>query len=190
MKEEIYMKIFFNCEFTGLHKNTTLISMGLTADDGKEFYCEFTDYAEDQVDEWIRENVIKNLMFADQEEFSRRLGSVTFVKGDKEKIAKELFKWLQQYKTVELWSDCHHYDVVLFHDIFGGAFSIPDNIYYIPYDISTVFKIYGIDPDISREAFIDRPIAGKKHNALYDARVIKSCYDKLRRNKKEYLESI
>ena len=43
------MKIFFDTEFTGLHKNTTLISIGMIAEDGKTFYAEFTDYNENNV---------------------------------------------------------------------------------------------------------------------------------------------
>ena len=41
-------KIFLDTEFTGLHKNTTLISLGLVSECGKTFYAEFTDY--DQLD--------------------------------------------------------------------------------------------------------------------------------------------
>ena len=55
------MKLFFDTEFTGLHKNTTLISIGIISDDGKKFYAEFTDYDENQCTEWIKENVINNL---------------------------------------------------------------------------------------------------------------------------------
>jgi len=34
-------RIFFDTEFTGLHKDTTLISIGLIAEDGRTFYAEF-----------------------------------------------------------------------------------------------------------------------------------------------------
>lgn len=180
------MKCFLDSEFTGLHKDTTIISLGLVGDDGGEFYAEFTDYDDSQVDDWIRENVIDNLLFADCDPFVQTLGVVTFVKGDKEMVGRELETWFRKFKTVEIWSDCHHYDIVLLHDIFGGAFSMPDNVYYIPYDICTVFKMFGLDPDVSREAFIDNPVNGVKHNALYDAKVIRACYDKLRRNKHKY----
>ena len=54
-------KIFFDTEFTGLHQNTTLISIGLVSECGKTFYAEFTDYDQKQVDEWIKNNVIANL---------------------------------------------------------------------------------------------------------------------------------
>jgi len=90
---------------------------------------------------------------------------------------------------VEIWSDCLAYDWVLFNDIFGHAFNIPKNIYYIPFDICTLFKMKGVDPDIDREEFADGWISteGKlinpdlinKHNALWDAIIIKACYDRL-----------
>ena len=55
------MKIFFDTEFTGLHKNTELISIGLIAENGNMFYGEITNYDKSQVDNWIQENVINNL---------------------------------------------------------------------------------------------------------------------------------
>ena len=54
-------KIFFDTEFTGLHQNTSLISIGLISEDGKEFYAEVSDFDKTQVNEWLEENVIKNL---------------------------------------------------------------------------------------------------------------------------------
>lgn len=56
------MKLFFDTEFTGLRKGTTLISIGIVAEDGKKFYAEFTDYDEMQCNQWINDNVIGNLL--------------------------------------------------------------------------------------------------------------------------------
>ena len=55
------MKLFFDTEFTGLHKKTTLISLGIVSEDNKTFYAEFTDYNKDQVNDWLQINVIDNL---------------------------------------------------------------------------------------------------------------------------------
>jgi hypothetical protein len=178
------MKIFFDCEMTGLHQNTTLISLGVISDYAKEFYAEFTDYDKEYVekDSWLQENVITHLKFNEVDPFCTTVGSVTNCKGDTDFVTKHFKKWLSQFTKVELWSDCHHYDVTLLFELFGGAFFVPDNVYYIPFDICTLFKAAGIDPDISREAFIDHPIVGDKHNAIYDAKVIRACYDKLKRN--------
>ncbi|MGG4267428.1 3'-5' exoribonuclease domain-containing protein [Peribacillus simplex] len=177
------MKVFFDTEFTGLHKDTTLISLGLVSENGETFYAELNDYDESKIDEWLQENVIDNLLFNQWNTTSQKGLSMnnevvaTNVKHNKVVVADKLSEWLAQFDTVEIWSDCLSYDWVLFNDLFGHAFNIPKNVYYIPFDICTLFKIKGIDPDISREEFAG--IDGIKHNALHDAKVIKACYEKL-----------
>jgi hypothetical protein len=49
---------FFDTEFTGLRKDTTLISIGIVSDTGDRFYAELTDYDEGMCDEWIEKNVL------------------------------------------------------------------------------------------------------------------------------------
>ena len=168
------MKVFFDTEFTGLHQNTTLISIGLVAENGEKFYAEFNDFDKEQVDDWLQKNVIDNLLYEGQPDW---LTPEYYRWGSKDFIKVKLQEWLKQFDTVEIWSDCLAYDWVLFNDIFGHAFNIPKNVYYIPFDICTLFKMKGIDPDISREKFAG--IDGSKHNSLHDAEVIKACYEKL-----------
>lgn len=156
------MRIFFDTEFTGLHKDTTLISIGLVAENGDKFYAELSDYAKDQLDPWLSENIIANLT-----------GTNVMTKAE---LSVQLQLFLSKYDAVEMWSDCLAYDWVLFNDIFGGAFTIPKNVYYIPFDLCTLFKLKGIDPDVSREEYAG--VGGVKHNSLHDAKVIKACYEK------------
>ena len=162
------MKVFFDTEFTGLHQNTTLISIGLVDENGREFYAELIDYDQTQVDDWLQDNVITNLNGKNR--------------ATTEQLRYDLAKWLSAYDKVEMWSDCLAYDWVLFNNIFGGAFDIPKNVYYIPFDICTVMKLKGVDPDINREeyAFGGVPEVAEKHNALWDAKVIRACYENLR----------
>ena len=181
--------LFLDTEFTGLHKDTTLISLALVDKQNRYFYAEFTDYDKYQVDKWIKNNVIKHLLLddktatEDKHYYEKLFNGKNFysikVKGNTNQIKHELIKWLKQYNEIEIWSDCLSYDWVLFNNIFGSAFAIPENIYYIPFDICTYFKLKNIDPDITREEFIDHRIKGKKHNCLYDAKMIKACYEKL-----------
>jgi hypothetical protein len=190
-------KVFMDCEFTGLHQNTTLISIGLIAESGETFYAELTDYDKSQIDEWLQKNVIDNLILAnylDSCEFEIKEHD-TVVLANKETTKKYLDIWLRQFEQVEIWSDCLSYDWVLFNQIFGHAFNIPKNVYYIPFDICTMFKERGIDPDVNREEFISNVRSengeilhfdkqgnlsqAQKHNALWDAKVIKACYEKL-----------
>ena len=168
------MKVFFDTEFTGLHQNTTLISIGCVAEDGRTFYAEFDDYARDQCDDWIKNHVIANLLY--KGEYGPFAGtSEWFMRSDKRIIRAVFSLWLSQLGSVEMWSDCLAYDWVLFCELFGGAFHIPQNVYYIPFDLATLFKVMGIDPDINREEFSGMS-GGPKHNALWDAQVIKACY--------------
>lgn len=183
-------KIFLDTEFTGLHKNTTLISIGLVSECGKTFYAEMTDYDYMQLNPWITENVISNLTNQTMSENTYTIseGSMN-CKCDSKWLGTYLKHWLSQFKEVEIWSDCLAYDWVLFCNIFGGAFKIPENIYYIPFDISTSFKELGIDPDVSRDEYAGM-YAGmtkrsQKHNALWDAKVIQECYKKLDKKRKE-----
>ena len=158
------MKVFFDTEFTGLHQNTTLISIGMVDENGREFYAVADDYDRAQVDDWLQENVIAHLF----EEMPGALGV---------ELSVAVMRWLNMYDSVEMWSDTLAYDWVLFCELFGHAFKIPSNVYYIPFDLATLMKIKGVDPDINREAFAG--MDGSKHNALHDARVIRACYNKL-----------
>lgn len=189
-------------EFTGLHQNTTLISIGLISDCGKTFYAEYTDYDKKQVDDWIKDNVITKLRFTDKittaidswENWISVKGcysnALEFELADKDMsqfecigkapmVKNRLEKWLKQFDYIEMWSDCLSYDWVLFNQIWGHAFNIPKNIHYIPFDICTLFKVKGIDPDVSREEFSSMKESSEKHNALWDAKVIKRCFELL-----------
>lgn len=222
------LNLYLDTEFTGLQQKTTLMSIGITSDIGATFYAELNDYDQDQVDDWLRENVIANFKYkapingkddfiyeadhpgkpnvldsdmVDAWEKHARANRVLVhyhkllqnvqkaysvsMRCDAKRLKVELTNWLDQFQLakVKMVSDCLAYDWVLFNQIFGHAFNLLPFISYIPYDICGGFEHLGIDPDISREEYIsdlgDVP-PGKKHNALYDAEVIKLCYHKQR----------
>ena len=121
------MKIFFDTEFTGLHKDTTLISIGFISEDGKQFYAEFDDYDKSQIDEWLQHNVIDNLMYDVRPDWNC---PTWYHRGDTSFIREKLSNWLSQFESVEMWSDCLAYDWVLFNQIYGHAFNIPKRLLY------------------------------------------------------------
>ena len=55
-------QVFLDIEFTGLHQNTTPISLGLVGMDDNSFYGEFEDYDKSQTNEWIDKNIIPYLL--------------------------------------------------------------------------------------------------------------------------------
>lgn len=182
------MNLFFDTEFTGLHKDTTLVSIGIVADSGKKFYAEFSDYDESQCDDWLKENVLKHTILEGNETLTKMLGEdsdTTVILGGVVEIRYELGEWLKQFDEVQFISDVCHYDMVLLIDIFGGAFDLPRNVSAVCHDINQdIAEHYGISEreafDKSREDIVSELcgsfIAGDKHNALYDAEVIKAIY--------------
>ena len=177
------MKIFFDTEFTGLHKDTTLISIGLISENGRQFYAELTDYDESQCDDWIEENVINHLLW-------KNPNDMEFINnyhyGSKTMIKLALKNWLLQFDSVELVSDVCHYDMLLFINLFGKAFDLPDNIcpacYDINQDIARKFNISQQEAfnksreDILYQNYKENIVKGDKHNSLYDAKVIRELY--------------
>lgn len=166
------LKIYYDAEFTGLHKNTELISIGLISESGSYFYAEFSDLDHTKVDDWIKENVIKNLLLNNKNSFSleafQNNGELTTYNiqmcDNKEVIREELIGWIKtEYNNsgksqVQIMTDCYAYDWVLFNDLIcknGNALEIPKYINYIPIDLCSLLYIKGIDPDINREEFSD-----------------------------------
>jgi hypothetical protein len=180
------MNIYFDTEFTGLHKNTTLISIGLISEDGKTFYAEFTDYDKRQCDTWINENVISHLSL-DIIGVHKDSWKDSKIKGNKSLIKFYLSMWLSQFENVQLISDVCHYDMMLFVDIFGSAWDLPKNVNPSCHDINQdIAEWCGITEkqafDMSREEILnscEKIIEGDKHNALYDAKIIKGIYEEV-----------
>jgi hypothetical protein len=186
------MKLFLDSEFTGLQQESSLISIGLVLDENHFFYAEFTDYDHTKLSVWHQENVIKNLIFSEKNHFVELSGKKIRMKGTILQIRKTLWEWFKILPKIEIWADVLAYDWVLFCNIFGDAFQIPSNIFYIPFDMATVLKIKGLNPDISRieYAFEDEKQFKKyvanyeiekiiQHNALIDAIVLKAMYEKV-----------
>ena len=185
------MKIFFDTEFTGLHKNTTLISIGMIDENKRSFYAEFTDYDELQCDDWIKENVINHLRRKGTHnlymERYDKINKETSIVGTKNQIKEKLEDWLSIYDEVELVSDVCHYDMVLFIDLFGTAFDLPKHVNPACHDINQdIARYYNFSEteafDYSREKILENryiSIDGYKHNSLYDAKVIKAIYESI-----------
>jgi len=189
------IRVFFDTEFTGLRKCTTLISIGLVSETGKRFYAELSDYDEEQCDDWVKKNVIANLIMEGNEELAQELHDdpdTTVVIGRKLSVGIELAWWLKSLgDNIQFVSDVCHYDMVLLIDLLcGDALKLPEYINPFCHDLNQ--DLPGIIHASEKEAFdysrekilmdfgIDFPL-GQKHNSLYDAEVIKKIYGLVRR---------
>lgn len=187
------MLIFFDIEFTGLHQYTTPISLGMVTENGDTFYAEFTDYDINQCDDWIRENVLENLLFNEESNFYK-FSANPRMKNRYRYISSMLNEWLERVRKgedIQFVSDVCHYDMMLLIDLItngGTAFSLQEFISPVCHDINQdIARHYGISDaeafDKSREEIVmelcAEPVRGEKHNSLYDAKVIKAIYEEI-----------
>lgn len=205
MDKRDMLPVYFDCEFTGLHQGTTLISIGCVTENRHYFYAEFNDYDRSQVDEFVKENVIGNLLFKEGVKVEQcHLDGIhmnVMMTGNSREIHEMLTEWLEREakisnQTIQMYSDCLAYDWVLFNNLIcksGNAKDLQGCIYYIPADLCTAFQCNGIDPDVSREGFLTNGeltsirnnsifkdlLCNAKHNSLWDAYVIRECFKKI-----------
>lgn len=191
------MNIYFDTEFTGLHQDTHLLSIGMIDENHRVLYVEkmITEKEVSQITEWIHRNVIHNFEqynFALHEQLMYYKSSrdarthVVRTNASDEELKDAMEEYLKPYSDVQLVSDVCHYDMVLFIDIFGTAFDLPKNVnascHDINQDIASYYHITEREAfDRSREEILSDlgksvPLIGK-HNSLYDAFVIKEIYD-------------
>lgn len=104
------LKIYYDAEFTSLEQNSQLLSIGLLSESGAFFYAEFTDYDNDNISCWLKENVIKNMLFDDNRichvisyrshemwiRNDRQYQYNIMMKGNHDEIKEELMVWLER----------------------------------------------------------------------------------------------
>lgn len=194
------INFYFDCEFTGLVKNTDLISIGIISENGNTFYAEFTDYDKQLITPWIQKNIINKLQFNDKngyyidgyEDINNSDLNIR-CKGTKNEIKNLLMVWLRcncsVFDTAQFISDVCHYDFVLLIDLlFGNALDVKI-VSPVCHDInSDIARYYNISEfeafDINRETIVEEDINLNdlyidKHNALFDAKIIKLIYEKI-----------
>lgn len=172
--------MFLDTEFTGLNKDAQLISIALYYTEECFFYAELNDVNYEQTSSWIKENVIMHMEYKNESVVYTESSNYVKMKGSPLEVVGKLSKWIEQFEHIEIWADVLAYDWILFCNLFGGALQIPKNIFYIPFDLSTLLKLRLENPDIDRFRFVSHLLTEDdkkmKHHALMDAKVGKLCY--------------
>lgn len=178
-------RVFWDFEFTALTYMAQPISLGCVTDfSAWTFYAEFSDYDEAQCSDFVVDHVLPKLHYRDAAAGAQppSITGQTLFKGDTFTTALRLANWLHALhgrghgEPIEMWGDVCAYDWMLFTRMFNGI--LPKFVYYIPFDIATVMKVKGVDPDINRIDFVGTA-QGTEHDALQDAATIALCYAKL-----------
>ena len=171
-------KVFFDTEFTRGGQNTSLISIAFVSECGRSLYLELNDYETTQVTPWLEKNILSLL----------EGNKVTTLEACK--LIEEWFREVAATQKIQLISAGKEMDSILLYNIWGEVRDgsslkswhdrLPVQIDHKSHiDLDTIFLLNGIDPTIDRAEFAEVNISGQRHNALYDARVVKACWDKM-----------
>lgn len=171
--------VFVDCEFTGEHAATTLVSIGLVTLEGESIYVILEDYDRSQVTDWLRENVL-----CDIDETQAVSSSEAF------RRIKAFFEEYAGSKPLYLVSAGLGQDMILLMELFkhGGVsgryfHALHDTPEYLQHfafiDLNTLFRACGVAPMSRREDFAGLSGQGRRHNALDDAMVVRACFLKL-----------
>ena len=173
-------RIYFDTEFTGLKKDTDLISIGCvtrTNNGLKYFYAEIKDISIGKLDKWIKDNVIKNCLFLGKNKIDNKkfnLQDFEYCFDTFNEVSTLLNKWIEEIAIydlknggdgqIEFVSDISSYDFVLLIDLLTNhksALDLPNYITSDCYNINQLIadKLFdnsdlGDAFDITREEYL------------------------------------
>ena len=175
------MRYWMDTEFSEDGTIIDLISIGIVAEDGREYYSQSVDVDGDKVNPWVLKNVIPHLTQCPNQE----AGFLTHALMGKcshhecpwrtrEQIKQDILTFMdpEKYGEPEIWTYYGAYDHVAFCQIFGTMMDLPEGYLMYTMYIKQWCKMLG-DPQL--------PEQGKgEHNALEDARWNKQAWEFLK----------
>lgn len=170
------MKICYDTEFLEDGKTISLISIGLVAEDGAEYYAINADMPTRRIrkHQWLMDNVIPQMpvphgdwrnwapsywLFDYAHDSVKRHKTITSQVRDFIIDAKR-----RSTKPLELWADYAAYDHVALCQLFGTMVNLPSGIPMFTHDLQH---------ELSRRGLNNRDLPPRQsaaHHALYDAR--------------------
>lgn len=174
------MKYFYDTEFIENGKTIDLVSIGIIAEDGREFYAQNFDCDFLEASAWVEDNVYPHLLRFDAEKMSPLdvLSSTQCVPIPPwylhMTIGRALVGWIGSNQLlgpdkVELWGYYADYDHVALCQLFGTMMDLPKGFPMYTQDIKQLCDSLG-NPKL--------PNQGKgEHHALADARWNKTAYE-------------
>ena len=174
------MKYFLDTEFieSSEYKTIDLISIGITAEDGRKYYAISTGFNSRTASEWVKENVLSKLpprpeSFNPTEASLRQISESKAWKS-RETIKQEILKFISEDTSlIEFWAAWAAYDWVVFCWIFGNMIDLPDGYPYYCNDVIQWMNQLGLSRD-----FLP-PDPENAHNALADAQWVKDAHNAL-----------
>jgi len=176
------MKYFFDTEFHEYKKNGTntieLISIGIVAEDGREFYAVNFNFDFDAAwdNQWLRDNVLSTIFpLRSEDKGSRGYLQQALTEGadNSEDIARKIIEFVGEDAHPEFYAYYADYDWVVFCWLFGRMIDLPKGFPMYCRDLKQTLDETAVRAQCRVEkikADPDYPKQDNEHNALDDAR--------------------
>lgn len=152
------MRYFIDTEFLEDGVTIDLISIGIVAEDGREYYAQSAEFLErHRSTPWLDTHVIPHLGNQWLERASIKDEALAFMNA-------------RQYGIPELIGWCCAYDFVAFCHLFGTMMDVPTHMPHCMHDIQQTLDERGIPDEMLPQQ------EGTAHNALSDARHIRQIW--------------
>lgn len=176
------MKYWYDTEFLEDGKTIDLISIGIVAEDGRQYYAVNSHAPWDRIygHDWLMENVVPYLPVEyDAPGVVALVGDAPEVKHPKV-IASEVMEFLrpnpEDYRHTELWAWCGAYDHVVTYQLWGPMSDVHGTgLPFYTNDLKSIHDLFLTDEQ--REELRNLPFEGNAHNALDDARQLRDRYE-------------
>ena len=181
------MRYFYDTEFLDDGERIGLISIGIVAEDGREYYAINADapWPEIYTHEWLMENVIPHLGIQGWQAGSDGGMYPVFFNltplASAERIAADVLWFLDpnpddDYRNTELWAWCGAYDHVGTYQLWGPMVAVHGTgLPFYTHDLKSIHDLFLTDEQ--REELRNLPFEGDAHNALDDARQLRDRWD-------------
>lgn len=164
--------IDYDLEFLEDGRHIELISIGMVAEDGREYYAVSRDTPVRKIrkDKWLMENVVPSLPKGAGDRRNHVPQSWLFDYADpivkrRERIADEVMDFIRAAgPDVELWANYGAYDHVALCQLWGRMIDLPEGVPMFTHDIQQEARRQGLSWDD-----LPKQESGE-HNALADAR--------------------
>lgn len=158
------MRYYLDTEFD--EEKMELISVGVVAQDGREFYAVLAEYDWSRSSEWLVSNVRPHV-------FANRSGLSHL---PRRRVAEEFILFMGEDPEPRFWAYFAHYDWVLFRRLFGTS---PEEMHpgipLICYDLKQLAVSCGVAGSLKKIVAPFQP----EHHALQDARWAKHVHEQL-----------
>ena len=156
------MLYWYDTEFLEDGSTIDLISIGIVAEDGREYYAVNNDADWDRIEqnEWLMKNVYPQLP---------NMWNKPSAWKDHSIIAEEVKEFLLFDKKPKLWGWYSAYDHVVLCQLWGKMIDLPTGIPMFTHDLRSMMT--------TKEAMLLPKQPSGVHDALADARHLKTRYD-------------